>query len=207
MPEESIIRLSAGEWTHEQRLSLARLAAQALTHSATVIGEAWSCQWWHDLITYLHVRQPELEAHVLSTNQALSCLSENRDIRIEALVDLLALALHITPNAMQEDAKKSKAKHIMKYDARSRHFLLTLESVMGLTKGDLSSVEKSVAQQMYYGMLEQQDKDQSALIQQEMDVSAQKAMHDSNKKKQVFKWIATGAGIIGGGAVIGKVNL
>jgi hypothetical protein len=207
MPEESIIKLSVKEWTHEQRISLARVSAQALTHSATILGESWSCQWWYDLITYLNVTQPELEARVLSVAQAVAHLSENRDIRIEALVDLLALTLRITPNAMQQDAQKSKAKHIMTYDARSRRFLLTLEPVMGLSRGDLASVEKSVAQQMYYGMLEQQGKEQegqSTSMQQNMDVSAQKSMHDSNKKKQAFKWIATGAGIIGGGAVIGN---
>lgn len=207
MTEKSIIKLSVQEWTLEQRLSLARIAAQALTESTAVLGESWSSQWWHDLITYLYVTQAELESTILSVSQAIEHISENRDIRIDVMVDLLALALHITPSAMQEDAKKSKAKHIMKYDARSRRFFMTLEPLMGLSKGDFISVEKSVAQQMYYGMLEQQASEQEGQppsMQQNMDASARKAMHDSNKKKKAFKWIATGAGIIGGGAVIGR---
>jgi hypothetical protein len=208
MGEESIIKLSVEEWNHDQRIAVARVAAQSLTSVAPLLGEPWSSQWWNDVIKYLQVSQQELEGRYMPFQQAVELLSgEKRDIRIEVMVDLLALALHVTPNAMKEDAKKSKAKHIMLYDARSRRFLLELEHALCLYMGDLGSVEKSVAQQMYYGLLEQQDKQQndgSPTMQQNMDLSARKAMQDSNKKKQAFRWIATGAGIIGGGAVIGK---
>ncbi|KAG2197086.1 hypothetical protein INT46_003154 [Mucor plumbeus] len=206
MGEESIIKLSVEEWNHDQRIAVARVAAQSLTSVAPLLGEPWSSQWWNDVIRYLQVSQHELEGRYMPFQQAVELLSgEKRDIRIEVMVDLLALALHVTPNAMKEDAKKSKAKHIMLYDARSRRFLLELEHALCLYMGDLGSVEKSVAQQMYYGLLEQQDKQQndgSPTMQQNMDLSARKAMQDSNKKKQAFRWIATGAGIIGGGAVI-----
>lgn len=210
MTDESIIKLSVEEWDHDQRIAVARVAAQSLTQVAPLLGEPWSSHWWNDVIKYLQVTQQELEGRYMTYQQAVDLLSgEKRDIRIEVLVDLLALALHVTPNAMKEDAKKSKAKHVMLYDARSRRFLLELEHALNLYMGDLVSVEKSVAQQMYYGMLEQQEKQQedgSPSMQQNMDLSARKAIEGANKKKQAFRWIATGAGIIGGGAVIGKHN-
>lgn len=210
MADESIIKLSVEEWDHDQRIAVARVAAQSLTQVAPLLGEPWSSHWWNDVIKYLQVTQQELEGRYMTYQQAVDLLSgEKRDIRIEVMVDLLALALHVTPNAMKEDAKKSKAKHVMLYDARSRRFLLELEHALNLYMGDLVSVEKSVAQQMYYGMLEQQEKQQedgSPSMQQNMDLSARKAIEGANKKKQAFRWIATGAGIIGGGAVIGKHN-
>ncbi|KAL7310136.1 hypothetical protein PS15m_010931 [Mucor circinelloides] len=206
MADESIIKLSVEEWDHDQRIAVARVAAQSLTQVAPLLGEPWSSHWWNDVIKYLQVTQQELEGRYMTYQQAVDLLSgEKRDIRIEVMVDLLALALHVTPNAMKEDAKKSKAKHVMLYDARSRRFLLELEHALNLYMGDLVSVEKSVAQQMYYGMLEQQEKQQedgSPSMQQNMDLSARKAIEGANKKKQAFRWIATGAGIIGGGAVI-----
>ncbi len=127
--------------------------------------------------------------------------NETRDIRIEVLVDLVALALQINNNP------EKKKENVMLYDARSRRFLLELERKLNLSRGDLSSVERSISQQMYYALLENTEKKEDSkgkTMQQNMDLSARKAITDTNKKKEAFKWIATGAGIIGGGALIGK---
>ncbi|CAO3620127.1 unnamed protein product [Mucor hiemalis] len=78
-----------------------------------------------------------------------------------------------------------------------------MERKLNLSRGDLSSVERSISQQIYYALLENQEKDEKTTsMQQNMDSSAKKSMFDSNKKKDTLKWIATGAGIIGGGAII-----
>ncbi|KAI8049136.1 uncharacterized protein B0P05DRAFT_575912 [Gilbertella persicaria] len=199
--DEPIVKLSLEDWSYEQRVAIARLAAQALTETAPLLGEAWCEQWWHDMLQYLQVSQTDLESRIITCAQAVELLTcETRDIRIEVMMDLLALALHITPTAMKEDTRKSQAKHVMLYDARSKRFLVQLEKCLKLTRGDLGSVEKSIAQQMYYSLLEQQG--EQGNTKESMDTSARKAMVESNKKKQALKWLATGAGVIGGGAVI-----
>ncbi|KAG2200447.1 hypothetical protein INT47_011427 [Mucor saturninus] len=192
--DEPLIKLSMPEWSHEQKLAVARVSAQALTQSAPILGESWSCQWWEDVIAYLSVSQQELESRVLHSQQAVEILStESQDIRIEVLIDILALALQIN------NEKKGK---VMLYDARSRRFLVHLEKLMDLSRGDLASVEKSISQQMYYALLETKEVEDESTMQQNMDISARKAITDTNKKKSTFKWLATGAGIIGGGALI-----
>jgi hypothetical protein len=209
----TIVKLSIQGWSKEQKFAVARVTAQALTLSAPILGESWSCQLWYDLLSYLNVSQQDLESRVLSFQEAVELISnENRDIRIEALVDILALTLHITD--IEEEKKKDV---VMVYDARSRRFLVELEHLLNLHRGDLTAVENSVAQQMYYALLDSQNEKKqaskkgenssSALMQQNMDLSAQKAMTDSNKKKNAFRWLATGVGIIGGGAVIGKEQI
>lgn len=190
--DKPLIKLSIEEWTDEQRLAIARISAQALTQTAPIFGETWSNDWWDAILKYLKVTQSQLESRVQSSQDAVTILSTStRDIRIEVLVDLLALALNTSD------------KKIMVYDSRSRKFLLQLEHLLKLYRGDLTSVEKSVSQQMYYALLESQEKNEST-VEQNMDLSAKKAMEDASKKKQAFKWLATGAGIIGGGALIGK---
>lgn len=200
--DECIVKLSIEEWTFEQRLAITRVAAQALTQVAPYLGESWSRQWWYDMLKYLEISQQDIEQKKVSIEESIAILStENRDIRIEAMIDLLALALHITPTIMKEDAKKSNAKNVMLYDARSRQFLKALEHYLKLYPGDLNAVEKSVAQQMYYSMQQQQ---QNGSVEANLDESARKAMDQANNKSKALKWIATGAGIIGGGAVIGR---
>ncbi|KAI7898976.1 uncharacterized protein BX663DRAFT_545973 [Cokeromyces recurvatus] len=202
MADSSVIKLSLTEWTHDQRLAIARISAQVLTHSSLVLGEQWSCEWWQEIISYLQVTQSQLEQHVLAFNKALELLKgEKRDIRVEVMIDLLALALHITSNKTKQ--KKVDKRLVMLYDARARAFLIELEHALELYPGDLSSVEKSIAQQMYYHLLEQQQQQQqSNNVQQSMDNEAQKAIEATNRRQQAFRWIATGAGVIGGGAVI-----
>ncbi|KAI8982208.1 hypothetical protein BDF20DRAFT_987148 [Mycotypha africana] len=202
---ESIVQLALPTWTKEQRLSIARISAQALTQTAPFSGELWSREWWATILNYLKLTQPELEAHYISLNQALRQVStEKRDIRIEILMDMLALALHITPDAMKKEAAQSKRRHIMVYDARSRQFLITLTQLLQLQQGisDLCAVERSVTQQVYYGMLEQQKKQHPGQSEAEIESTVREAVENSNKKKEALRWLATGAGILGGGAVI-----
>ncbi|KAI9470794.1 MAG: hypothetical protein EXX96DRAFT_490189 [Benjaminiella poitrasii] len=188
---DSIIKLSASEWTEDQRISVARVSAQTLTHVSAVLDERWCRHWWQELIDYLHVSQSQLEQRILPFDQALEHLTgERRDIRIEVLLELLAVALHVT-DVVKRDA-------VMLYDARARAFLVELEHALGLCRGDLASVERSVAQQMYYGVMENKGSD----VQQSMEEEAQRAIEATNRRQQAFRWIATGAGVIGGGAVI-----
>lgn len=205
--DECIVKLSIEEWSFEQRLAISRIAAQALTQTAPHLGESWSRQWWYDMLNYLQITQQQIEQQKLTIDESIAILStEQRDIRIEAMIDILALALHITPTIMKEDAKKANAKHVMLYDARSRQFLKGFEHWLKLYPGDLCAVEKSVAQQMYYSMQEQQQQ-QDGSVQKNLDQSARKAIDEANNKSKALKWIATGAGIIGGGAVIGKIHI
>ena len=195
--EKSLIKLSAQEWTHDQRVAVARVAAQALTRTAPTVGEAWSDQLWNNILNYLKVTEKELESRVMHLHDAVQLLSLERDVRIEVLVDLVALALEVN---------NGKKNHVMVYDARSRRFLLELQSCLDLSKGDLSAVERSIAQQIYYALLENQaEGGGKKSMQQTMDSSAKKAMESNNKKKDTLKWIATGAGVIGGGALIGMM--
>ncbi|CAO3620131.1 unnamed protein product [Mucor hiemalis] len=110
--EKSLIKLSIEEWSHEQCIAIARVAAQALTESAPILGESWSSRLWEDILKYLKVTQKELESRVVSFQEAAALLSnEERDIRIEVMVDLVALALQVN-NTIE---KKKEA--VMIYDA------------------------------------------------------------------------------------------
>lgn len=93
----------------------------------------------------------------------------------------------------------------MTYDARARRFFFVLARVLDLTPMDVTAVERSVAQQMYFALQESSDVDKDPNLEdraQLMQASSQKAMEASNKKKTTMRWIATGAGVIGGGALI-----
>ncbi|CAO3592728.1 unnamed protein product [Absidia cylindrospora] len=78
---------------------------------------------------------------------------------------------------------------------------MTLE--MGLQGTELSIVEKSLGQQMYFS-LQEKSKDSGDHVDRssQMNSSAQLAMNENNSKKKMFRWLATGAGVVGGGAVI-----
>ncbi|KAG1461792.1 hypothetical protein G6F46_004664 [Rhizopus delemar] len=89
-------------------------------------------------------------------------------------------------------------KKDMNYDSRSRRFLLELEHVLCLTHGDLNSVERSVSQQIYYALQQQEQASHTT----NMDASAKKALQEGSKRNKALRWAATGAGILGGGAVI-----
>jgi hypothetical protein len=82
------------------------------------------------------------------------------------------------------------------YDARERRFLIELEHIYRLERGDLSAVERSVSQQMYYALQKDQEDD--------MGSSTKKAVEEASGKKKAFRWLATGGAVLGGGAVIGK---
>jgi hypothetical protein len=89
------------------------------------------------------------------------------------------------------------------YDARTRQFLYSLTLEMGLQGTELAVVEKSLGQQIYFALQEKSKEggdtdDRSS----QMNSSAKLAMHENNSKKKIFRWLATGAGVVGGGAVI-----
>lgn len=94
------------------------------------------------------------------------------------------------------------------YDARSRRFLFELARLSNLTPADVTAVERSVAQQMYFALqdnIKDEDKDSNLHDRATlMDQSAHKKIDETNKQKKAFKWLATGAGVLGGGALIGK---
>ncbi|KAG1438947.1 hypothetical protein G6F56_012460 [Rhizopus delemar] len=98
------------------------------------------------------------------------------------MLDLVALSLY-------------GQKKDMNYDARSRRFLLELEHTLELSRGDLNAVERSVSQQIYYALEEQEKKDTGSS-------SVKKAIQEGSKRNKALRWAATGAGIVGGGAII-----
>lgn len=94
----------------------------------------------------------------------------------------------------------------MVYDARARQFLFQLAYTMKLDLADVAAVERSIAQQMYFA-LQENSKEKDPNLEDRaaiMDQSAKKAMTETNTKKKAMRWLATGAGVLGGGALIGS---
>ncbi|KAI9252863.1 hypothetical protein BDA99DRAFT_548304 [Phascolomyces articulosus] len=197
--EQPLIQLSATSWSKEQKLSIARIAGQALTSIESIVQQQWGMECWFQLLAYLELSQQDLVAKPMTYEEAAKLLSSGeRDIRIEILVDLLAVAMHLN--------KQPSSQEGVIYDARSRRFLFELARLAALSPADVTAVERSVAQQMYFALQENtKEKDRDGNLQDRaalMDQSAQKKIEETNKEKKAFKWLATGAGVLGGGALI-----
>ncbi|ORX46800.1 DUF726-domain-containing protein [Hesseltinella vesiculosa] len=119
---------------------------------------------------------------------AVEQISTPNDRRVDVLLGLLSLSL----------GSKEEKPPVLVYDARARWFLYCMTNLMGLPVEDLGVVERSLGQQMYFEMEKGGKNDQSAA----MNSSAQTAMTENNNKKKLYRWLATGAGVVGGGAVI-----
>ncbi|KAG2218017.1 hypothetical protein INT45_010814 [Circinella minor] len=197
---QPLIQLSATSWSQEQKLAIARIAGQSLTTIEPIVHQTWGMECWSQLLTYLELTQQDLVTKPITYEEAAKLLSTGkRDIRIEILVDLLALSMNL-------NKQPTSKKEGVVYDARSRRFLFELARLSNLTPADVTAVERSVAQQMYFALqdnIKEEDKDsnlhdRAAL----MDASAHKKIDETNKQKKAFKWLATGAGVLGGGALI-----
>ncbi|EIE77134.1 hypothetical protein RO3G_01838 [Rhizopus delemar RA 99-880] len=183
--DQPLINLSVKEWSKDQKLAITRASSQALTQSS--LGEPWSTNYWKAILTYLNITQEQFVSNTMTLGQAIDILSEKgKDIRIDIMLDLIGLSLY------------GYKKKDMNYDSRSRRFLLELEHVLCLTHGDLNSVERSVSQQIYYALQQQEQASHTT----NMDASAKKALQEGSKRNKALRWAATGAGILGGGAVI-----
>lgn len=78
---------------------------------------------------------------------------------------------------------------------------------MQLAPTDVTAVERSVAQQMYFALQESSGEEKDPHLEDRaklMDQSAKTSIQNTNKQKKHLKWLATGAGVLGGGALIGK---
>ncbi|KAI9254675.1 hypothetical protein BY458DRAFT_480852 [Sporodiniella umbellata] len=178
MSDKPLVALSVENWNEEQKIAIARASGQALTQSS--LDKPWSTELWNHLLAYLKLDQEQLMNHPLSLEEAKERI---QDIRIDVLLDLVALALY-------------GQKQDMNYDARSRRFLLELEHLLDLSRGDLNSVERSVSQQIYYALEEQEQKNDAS------SSSIKKALKKGAQNNKALRWAATGAGIVGGGAII-----
>ncbi|KAG0186944.1 hypothetical protein DFQ28_007085 [Apophysomyces sp. BC1034] len=193
------IQLSIKSWSHVQRCAIARIAGDALANAEPVVTQQWTHSWWYRMLDYLQLSQEDLGKNPLGYDQAVALLStDTRDIRIEVLIDLIAVAMQL--DKQDETGKSSDVL----YDARARRFLSELTRLLKLDAADLGAVERSIGQQIYFALKEStgpsaNDAGGRAAV---MDQSAQKTIDATNKKKKAFRWLATGAGIIGGGAVI-----
>ncbi|KAL0080658.1 hypothetical protein J3Q64DRAFT_1705489 [Phycomyces blakesleeanus] len=189
------IQMSIDNWNHQQRLAIARVSGQALSLVDPIVHRSWGMTWWDLLLDHLDLSQLETESTPYAFEDALSLLSrQDSDIRIDILTDLLAIALQLD----KVDYEKSG----IIYDARSRCFFFALTRLLGLDTGDMCAVERSIGQQMYFALQEASKADSDSDRVAGMGRQAQKAMDETNNKKKAFRWLATGAGIIGGGAVI-----
>ncbi|KAG0166715.1 hypothetical protein DFQ30_006861 [Apophysomyces sp. BC1015] len=174
-------------------------AGDALANAEPVVTQQWTHSWWYRMLDYLQLSQEDLGKNPLGYDQAVALLStDTRDIRIEVLIDLIAVAMQL--DKQDETGKSSDVL----YDARARRFLSELTRLLKLDAADLGAVERSIGQQIYFALKEStgpsaNDAGGRAAV---MDQSAQKTIDATNKKKKAFRWLATGAGIIGGGAVI-----
>ncbi|KAF7731554.1 hypothetical protein EC973_009318 [Apophysomyces ossiformis] len=197
---DSPIQLSITSWTQRQRCAVARVAGDALARVEPIVSQSWAHAWWFRMLHYLQLSQEDLASNALGYEQAVALLStDTRDIRIEVLIDLIAVS-------MQLDKQGQTDKEIqVLYDARSRRFLAELTRLLQLDASDLGAVERSIGQQIYFALKESTTSDDDGNTSHRtamMDESAQKTIEATNKKKKAFRWLATGAGIIGGGAVI-----
>ncbi|KAJ8662910.1 hypothetical protein O0I10_001086 [Lichtheimia ornata] len=198
MSKESLINLSVESWDLENKHAIARIAGQALTVVEPIVHPSWARMWWSELRNYLGLSQEELVSNPMSLDYAIQLLSNSkRDIRIEILVDLLALSMHL-------DHPTKKDTPVV-YDARSRRFLFELAQLMKLAPTDVTAVERSVAQQMYFALQENSGEEKDPHLEDRatlMDQSAKTSIQNTNKQKKHLKWLATGAGVLGGGALI-----
>ncbi|KAL1935010.1 hypothetical protein VTP01DRAFT_4150 [Rhizomucor pusillus] len=197
---KSLIELQARNWDKEQKLAIAQLANVALSRLHPTITHDWSRPWQERIYTYLEVTFNDLATCQLSTDQAVQVVTSRiRDIRIDILVDFLAVAMDMDHQGA--DSTKTTA---MVYDARARQFLFQLAYTMKLDLADVAAVERSIAQQMYFA-LQENSKEKDPNLEDRaaiMDQSAKKAMTETNTKKKAMRWLATGAGVLGGGALI-----
>ncbi|KAI8973855.1 hypothetical protein BDB01DRAFT_807807 [Pilobolus umbonatus] len=198
--KESTLQTAVDNWNHEQRRAIASASYRVLKQSIPLMGKTWCQSWWDKVVGYLRLTHEELADKEAIYPQAIQLLmsKDDRDIRIEILLDMLILSL--SP-ALTTDEPISK-DITMLYDARSRRFLVRLTETLGLGFNDLCAVERSVAQQMYYTMLESKENLTSDESNDLMDSSTKTAMDKSTSKHSALKWLATGAGVIGGGALI-----
>ncbi|KAI9489118.1 hypothetical protein BDB00DRAFT_845235 [Zychaea mexicana] len=194
---ESLIQLSASSWNEDQKRAVARIAGQALTSIEPIVQQHWGRECWFQLLAHLELSQQDLVSNPISYDQAAELLSTgDRDIRIEILVDLLAVSMHLN--------KQPSSQEGIVYDARARRFLFELARLAKLSPADVTAVERSIAQQMYFALQESSGEKDPNLHDRAslMDKSAKKKIEETNQKKKTFKWLATGAGVLGGGALI-----
>ncbi|ORZ19860.1 hypothetical protein BCR42DRAFT_459964 [Absidia repens] len=188
------------ECQSEQKLAVARCIQFVLAQNESKLGANWTIPWWQKVLPRIGLTtEDKTTSTSLSLQQAVELVSKPKDIRIDILLDLLSIALNVD----EASTKGDKGPTDIIYDARTRQFLYFLTIAMGLNGQELSVVEKSLGQQMYFTLQEKSNGeigpgDQSA----QMNSSAKSSMAQNNSKKKMFRWLATGAGVVGGGAVI-----
>ncbi|KAI8337003.1 hypothetical protein BC941DRAFT_426338 [Chlamydoabsidia padenii] len=190
---------SIKDWSHDQKLAVARLVQFILVEYEYKLGADWTIPHWQKTLLRIGLRPEDKDAiSSLSLQQALELVTKPMDLRIDVLLGLLSTAL----NMDQEATKDQQVPANMIYDARTRQFLCLLTKEMGLQGTELTVVEKSLGQQMYFTLQEKSKGADTEDRSSQMNSSAQLSMNDNNSKKKLFRWLATGAGVVGGGAVI-----
>ncbi|KAI8328991.1 hypothetical protein BC941DRAFT_363196 [Chlamydoabsidia padenii] len=183
----------------EQKLAVARIIQFVLADNEVNLGTDWTIPWWQKVLPRIGLTCEEKATMTTSLSQekAVELVTKPTDIRIDLLLDLLSIALNVD----QESTKDGKTPSDITYDARTRQFLYAMTLAMGLEGQELAAIEKGLGQQMYFTLQEksqEKEGDQSSL----MNSSAKSSMDQNNSKKKMFRWLATGAGVVGGGAVI-----
>ncbi|KAI9304203.1 hypothetical protein BJ944DRAFT_256404 [Cunninghamella echinulata] len=194
------------EKSKEQKLAIARMIQIVLIENERKLGTTWTAPWWQKVMTYLQFTPEEKGTFsTISSEKAISQLTTPKDIRIDVLLDLLSVALNIDQTTLKDG---DHPKEII-YDARARHFLYLLTKAIGLEGEELMQVERSLGQQLYFTLQEQTKKDgnhdhtsEGGGISALMNDSAQKTMEETNNKKKLYRWLATGAGFAVGGGLI-----
>ncbi|KAI8081713.1 uncharacterized protein BX664DRAFT_361834 [Halteromyces radiatus] len=191
--------MSMKEWQREQKLAVGRLVLSVLTENEIKLGTDWTIPWWQKVITRIGLGTKD-NVNSLSLQKAIELVTKPTDIRIDILLDLLSIALNVD----QISTEKDQAPNDIIYDARARQFLYSLTLEMGLQGLELAVVERSLGQQMYFTLQEKTKGGDSHNDDRfsQMNSSAKLAMHENNSKKKLYRWLATGAGVVGGGAVI-----
>ncbi|KAI7866068.1 hypothetical protein BDF14DRAFT_1818331 [Spinellus fusiger] len=178
-------------WSHKQKVAIALICRTTLMKVESIVHPPWCRQWWVQLLNYLDLTLLEIDSSQINPRAAVDVLSKDKDIRIEVLVDLLALTLGLSSQEKHKD---------IAYDARARRFFFTLNYQLGLDVVDMVAVERNVAQQIFFCI--QQDLQKNPDRTTDMKALAQKSIEDSHSKKKAMRWLTTGASIVGGGAII-----
>ncbi|KAI8394237.1 uncharacterized protein BYT42DRAFT_609968 [Radiomyces spectabilis] len=195
--------LSVQEWDMNQKLAIARLAGEALTVVEPIVLPSWGRAWWSRMLAYMNLSQSDCVARPLDHDTAVAILSDKKDIRIAILIDLLAVSMNLDKTS--DDPIKSSSDNLtITYDARARRFLFEMTRQLGLQPYDMTAVERSISQQMYFAIQQNSLDGQSSHEGRtaKMDASARHTIQTTNSKKKAMRWLATGAGVLGGGAII-----
>ena len=140
------------------------------------------------------------------------------DKHADILHDILMVSLHLPPPSKNDSADAKDVKHPPKppanagvYTPLARYMLFATAQILDIPPETVYATEKAQAEKLYYLMNETkkaesdgEGKDAASRTEAEkMRQTSQGAIAEDQKKRNSWKWAATGAGFLVGGVAIG----